>query len=119
MRFWVRALFMDGCRDTFEFVRWVVPTNYSGNEIFPNVFTPNGDGFNDSFYVDIPRPEWFEIRVIDARGNEVFSSKDNNVKWSGYNGEVKCPKGIYQVQMRRKYMDDLQIETKNFSIELR
>lgn len=119
MRFWVRALFMDGCRDTFEFVRWVVPTNYSGNEVFPNVFTPNGDGFNDSFYVDIPRPEWFEIRVIDARGNEVFSSKDNNVKWSGYTGQVKCPKGIYQVQMRRKYMDDLQIETKNFSIELR
>ena len=119
MRFWVRALFMDGCRDTFEFVRWVVPTNYSGNEVFPNVFTPNGDGYNDSFYVNIPRPEWFELRVIDARGNEVFSAKDINVKWSGYAGEVKCPKGIYQVQMRRKYIGDLQMETKIFTVELR
>jgi hypothetical protein len=119
LNFWVRAHFMDGCRDTVFFSRWFVPINTMAEEVFPNVFTPNGDGFNDSFYVVIPTPEEFDILVMDMRGSRIFSSQDPLEKWSGYVGKRKCEKGIYKVQVRRKYFGEAEFETRNFTVELR
>lgn len=119
IQFWVRAHFMDGCRDTFGFSRWVTPQNFISDDVFPSVFTPNGDGFNDSFYVSIPIPKEFDMIIIDMRGNKVFSSNSPSEKWSGYFEKRKCEKGIYKVQVRRKYSGDLQFDVKNFTVELR
>lgn len=119
IQFWVRAHFMDGCRDTFGFSRWVTPENFISDDVFPSVFTPNGDGFNDSFYVSIPIPKEFDIIIIDMRGNKVFSSKSPSEKWSGYFEKRKCEKGIYKVQVRRKYSGDSQFDVRNFTVELR
>lgn len=119
IKFWIRAHFMDGCRDTFKFSRWITPVNMVSEDIFPSVFTPNGDGFNDSFYVSIPMPKEFDMMVIDMRGNKVFSSNSPTEKWSGYFDKRKCDKGIYKVQVRRKYSGDLQFDVKNFTVELR
>ena len=103
LNFWVRAHFMDGCRDTVFFSRWFVPVGGMTEEVFPSVFTPNGDGFNDSFYVMIPTPIAFDILVMDMRGSRVYSSQNPSEKWSGYLGNRKCEKGIYKVLLRRKY----------------
>ena len=119
LNFWVRAHFMDGCRDTVFFSRWFVPINTMAEEVFPSVFTPNGDGFNDSFYVVIPIPKEFDILVMDMRGSRIFSSQDPLEKWSGYVGKRKCEKGIYKVQVRRKYFGEAEFETRNFTVELR
>jgi gliding motility-associated-like protein len=119
MNFWVRAHFMDGCRDTVLFSRWFTPKNGEGEEIFPSVFTPNGDGFNDSFYVLIPTPEKFNILVMDMRGSRVFSAENPQQKWSGYVGNKKCESGIYKVQVRRKYFGESDFEIRNFTVELR
>lgn len=119
LNFWVRAHFMDGCRDTVFFSRWFVPLNGMQNEVFPSVFTPNGDGFNDSFYVTIPIPKQFDILVMDMRGSRVFTSQDPLEKWSGYVGKRKCEKGIYKVLVRRKYVGEADFDTRNFTVELR
>lgn len=119
LNFWVRAHFMDGCRDTIMFSRWFAPFNGSEEEVFPSVFTPNGDGFNDSFYVVIPTPKEFDILVMDMRGSRVFSSQDPSEKWSGYFGKRKCEKGIYKVQLRRRYFGEADSDTRNFTVELR
>lgn len=119
LNFWVRAHFMDGCRDTVLFSRWFAPLNGSAEEVFPSVFTPNGDGFNDSFYVMISTPKEFDILVMDMRGTRVFNSQDPSEKWSGYVGKRKCEKGIYKVQLRRKYFGETDFETRNFTVELR
>lgn len=59
--------------------------------IYPNVFTPNGDGINDYFKIDIENVKLFHIRIYDNKSNAlVFESNDINALWRGdnkYSGE--------------------------------
>lgn len=64
----------------------------------PNVFSPNGDGFNDQF---IPFPYMFvesvEMRIYNRWGQLVFETTDPDIKWNGTNqatGEV-LSEGVY------------------------
>ena len=52
-----------------------------------NVFTPNGDGKNDFFALDLPEnncSEKFEyIEIFNRWGSSVYKSEDRNFKWTG------------------------------------
>ena len=51
-------------------------TSLSINEIMiPTVFTPNGDGKNDVYYISIPEPKNFEMMVFDKgkKKNKIIS----------------------------------------------
>ena len=52
-----------------------------------NVFTPNGDGKNDYFSLDLPEnncSEKFEyIEIFNRWGSSVYKSEDRNFKWTG------------------------------------
>jgi gliding motility-associated-like protein len=52
-----------------------------------NVFTPNGDGKNDYFSLDLPEnncSEKFEyIEIFNRWGSSVYKSEDRNFKWMG------------------------------------
>lgn len=66
----------------------------------PNVFTPNGDGFNDVF-----RPEYtsVEIRsfVVYSRwGSTVYSSQDPEPRWDGTHLGTPCAEGVYYYIIR-------------------
>lgn len=119
LHFWIRAHFLDGCKDSQAFVRWVSPKNNEIQDVFPSIFTPNNDGYNDSFYVTMSEPEFYEITVMDTRGNRVFTSKNPHEKWSGMVGDRPCPNGIYQVQLTRRYSHEKDSEKRNFKLELR
>ena len=56
----------------------------------PNVFTPNGDGFNDQFEIRSPQAN-SAIRIYDRSGKEVFSSNQYQNDWSAEN----LPSGTY------------------------
>ena len=66
----------------------------------PNVFTPNGDGFNDLF-----EPKHAQLSVIlkaktvifNRWGNVVWDTDDPLIKWDGKNRHSKldCPAGTY------------------------
>lgn len=64
----------------------------------PNVFTPNGDGYNDTFRA-LPNQyvEGFRIDIFNRWGNPVFSSDDPKFEWNGrMDGSGKeCPDGVY------------------------
>ena len=67
----------------------------------PNVFTPNGDTYNDVFQVvDHCGIDAFEIYIYDRWGKRIFHSKDINISWDGtYNGNaVKSDVYVYKVQ---------------------
>ena len=55
----------------------------------PNVFSPNGDGYNDVFKMDIEGPtceiELFEI--YNRWGKRVFNSPAAEPQWNGYDGK--------------------------------
>ncbi len=50
----------------------------------PNVFTPNGDGYNDILnpfpYTNVDR---IDITIVSRWGNEVFSTSDPDINWDG------------------------------------
>ncbi len=64
----------------------------------PNVFTPDGDNFNNLFG---PFPykyvESVDIKIYNRWGNKVFETTDPNVGWDGTNKDTKldCSDGVY------------------------
>ncbi len=62
---------------------------------FPNVFTPNGDGLNDTYKVSVENILSYRIVIIDQKNRVVFESTDLNVAWDGtFNGD-KAESGSY------------------------
>lgn len=49
----------------------------------PNAFTPNGDGINDSFFVEGLYIKEFHMKIFDRWGTKVFESGSMKDKWSG------------------------------------
>jgi gliding motility-associated-like protein len=49
----------------------------------PNVFTPDGDGENDFFFINNNGMKEFQIDIFNRWGTKVFSSSDAAVKWDG------------------------------------
>lgn len=65
----------------------------------PNVFTPNGDGFNDLFipiqpYRDI---DSIDLVIFNRWGEEVFKTKNPAIEWNGVNKNSDEPvnDGVY------------------------
>ena len=52
-------------------------------EEFVNVFTPNGDGMNDYFFLKNENLKDFNIRIINEKNEVVFESSDKDFKWFG------------------------------------
>lgn len=65
----------------------------------PNVFTPNGDGNNDSFIPLNPYAyvESIELEVYNRWGQVVFTTTDPDINWNGlhYESGVPVPDGVY------------------------
>lgn len=62
----------------------------------PNVFTPNGDGFNDAFFVAVEgQVSTFKLVVYNRWGKEVFVSTDVSAVWDGSVGSVEAHSGTY------------------------
>lgn len=55
----------------------------STHVFIPNLFSPNGDGVNDSFNVRSVQLDSFELSVYNRWGQEVFTTKDLNLSWDG------------------------------------
>lgn len=77
----------------------------------PNIFSPNGDGYNDYFTLvgkDIDQIEHFEI--YDRWGNKVFGTVmekpiSNTPGWDGsFNGK-SCQEGVYTWVAKVRFID--------------
>ncbi len=52
----------------------------------PNIFTPNNDGFNDTFYIrNLPEAGGARLIVSNRWGKQVFSSNNYQNEWDGAN----------------------------------
>lgn len=115
----VRAHFMDNCRDTQFITEIVKPDISESEEVLPTVFTPNGDGQNDSFYIKIPTPLKFHLWVVNTRGEVVFETQNISKKWGGdFNGQT-CKPGGYQVHYQAQYDDDQNEKVERYLLWLK
>ncbi len=66
----------------------------------PNLFTPNGDGKNDSLLIyGLTSPNRFVFRVFNREGSLVYETKDvsqaTTIGWNGYVQGTLQPGGLY------------------------
>ncbi|MBA2611773.1 MAG: gliding motility-associated C-terminal domain-containing protein [Bacteroidetes bacterium] len=64
----------------------------------PNVFTPNGDGSNDVFFLKVANVSDIHALIFDRWGNKIFESNSStgNIAWDGKNSSGKeLPVGTY------------------------
>ncbi len=94
--YWVDVMDEFGCqgRDSVELTR-VCPTQY----FMPNVFTPNGDGINDSFGPKTVDIESMSLQIFDRWGNLLFESLGVNNPWDGMVNGNQAEQGVYSWQM--------------------
>jgi gliding motility-associated-like protein len=83
-----------GCINTDTVMITVKLGEFSG--MISNLFTPNGDGINDTWYVrDIQNFPDNEVCIYNIYGNEVYRKKSYANDWKGtYNGS-ELPDGTY------------------------
>ena len=89
----LKAISATGCVDSSISTISVYPkmTIY-----IPNAFTPNNDGFNDYFEVNVNSISFYEIHVYNRWGEKIFYSSNELNSWNGsdFNGTV-VPNGVY------------------------
>ncbi len=61
----------------------------------PNVFTPNGDGFNDSFVPDATSIANFTLIIFNRWGTPVFETNDYINGWDGKIDGKEVSDGVY------------------------
>jgi gliding motility-associated-like protein len=63
--------------------------------VIPNIFTPNGDNFNDEFIIK-GLPGEFLLRIFNRWGQELFNSSDKTSNWKGRTkNNIEVPDGVY------------------------
>ena len=61
----------------------------------PNIFSPNGDGWNDVFRVRGEQIVSLHLQVYNRWGNMVFESREVNYGWDGMFQGKECEVGVY------------------------
>jgi len=84
---------VNGCVDT-DSVTINVLVDY--NLIISNLITPNGDNYNDTWYIDnIENYPKCEVSIYNRYGNLIFNTSSYKNDWAGtYNGS-RLPDGTY------------------------
>ena len=72
------------------------PPNYAFRLRLPNVFTPNGDGANDTFGpMEVYNLDYQALRVYDRWGRLCFEGRSPADHWDGRQQGRSAPAGIY------------------------
>lgn len=114
--FTVTAVDENGCIGTDEIL---VDVDKNRNVYIPNIFTPNGDGFNDVFkpFVGVGVTSINYVRIFDRWGELVFESTPGNMfsnddttgGWDGsFRGENMNP-GVYVYLAEISFIDGITL----------
>jgi len=70
----------DFCTDTFKLS---IEVNTPSLLVVPNVFTPNGDNYNDEFLMENQGIETFHCVIYNRWGNKIYEWNDISKGWDG------------------------------------
>jgi gliding motility-associated-like protein len=73
------------------------------NFVLPNVFTPNGDGINDTFTIQGILPDKWQMQIFNRWGKQVFYSEGYQNNWTGNDQSGKeAQTGLYYYTLKDK-----------------
>ena len=61
----------------------------------PNVFTPNNDGTNDLFLLDMKHVDFYELLIFNRWGSLVYRTTDQEASWDGTFDNRPVADGVY------------------------
>jgi gliding motility-associated-like protein len=64
-----------------------------------NIFTPNGDGDNDVFWIVAQDVTDYELKIFNRWGKMIFMSNSESEVWDGTINSTKAPEGTYSWQL--------------------
>jgi len=82
------------CSDTSSIVIHVENAP-SVHILAPNVFSPNGDGANDEYFIKTQFAEDMEVPIFDRWGMLITTLQGLNAKWNGKIGNQLASTGVY------------------------
>lgn len=87
---------------------------------YTNTFSPNGDGKNDTWFIDIEELSDFQLKIYKANGELVFETLDYKEHWNGDNikNGAMCEPGVYIFVLHYRYENETKFNTKNGTIQL-
>ncbi|TCC87301.1 T9SS type B sorting domain-containing protein [Pedobacter frigiditerrae] len=71
----------------------------AGSLLVPNSFSPNGDGVNDEFNINITNLKKFNINIFNRFGDKIFTSNNIFNSWNGTWHNQAVPVGAYFYQI--------------------
>ena len=108
----------NSCSDT-ALVKNAVTVIENPIVVFPNAFTPNGDGINDIFkpvHGDIAN---FKIVILNKQGQIMYRGTDIEEGWDGTRNGHPCPTGVYVYKANIVLRDKSFYELKGYIVLLR
>lgn len=99
-----------GCDGTDTVSREIILKVAKGNfsSYTPNVFSPNGDGKNDVFYLGGFYNECYDVinvKIFDRWGKMVFQDDNPQFLWNGKHNGKDVPEGTYYVMLQGRFGD--------------
>ena len=83
----------EGCSDSTTYSDIIIPKTIIN---IPNAFTPNGDGINDIFKLNVKSVKSFECIILDKTGKQIYKWTNPENGWDGkINGSNLADDGIY------------------------
>ena len=88
----------------------------------PNVFTPDGDGYNDWFMVESKSLKFISVEIFSRSGIKVYGFYGEGEilkEWTGWDGNInnssiKASPGVYFYIIRAIGWDDVLYDNKNY-----
>ena len=116
----LQATSSNGCLDTISQIIDVAPV---ADIFYPNAFTPDGNGRNDSFK-GVGTAELlneYKLIIYDRWGTEVFATEDPELGWNGRinNSGNELPGGVYLYIARYRIPRGEMKETRGYATLVR
>ncbi len=101
------------CSETMSLELIVLPNNTISIET-PNIFTPNGDGANDNYTINLVNAKSFEGLIFNRWGNLIAELNLTSPLWDGTSNGKECLDGVYFIKFLITDFNDLKIEGQQF-----
>jgi gliding motility-associated-like protein len=101
-----------GCSDTSYILVTVIPTVDSTSFKIPNLITPNGDGYNDTWVISGMNSTSSSVLIFNAYGEIIFSASPYLNNWDAIWKGNLVPDGTYYYILSGKEVSGAEVSIK-------